>query len=423
MKDKRVKGIIVFLLSGYIIKESPFLYMLSKELVQEGFKVIVFNDMYDDEGGEYNNAGMKVIKHSDFKSVLKYSLRAKFMRLFFKILRAAYKRFSFFKISDFEKMYNFKIEKLKIKKLSENCLEKFKKINDDRIFIVVEPEAALVFANMRMGSPHIYLSLELNNLRNEHPSDFCEYKRKVTKKIIETSLFSIIQDENRENLLKKDLEIQDNINFFHFPVSIKGPILKKHTYLKDKFGISEEKTIVLYSGSIMPWALLVEIVESANNWNEKYVLVIHGGRYDVDYLNKIIDIAKSKNIFISTDWVSYEEIEKLIASAHIGIACYIENTINNVIIDNASGKIAYYLKAGLPVVMKDNQYNKKFVEKFQCGQVFDKYCNIGGVLDQIVERYPIYKENAYSTFNNKYDFDVYYQKLIKEIEKKYVETV
>lgn len=406
---------IVLILSGYVVKESPFVFMLSKELTKEFYQVVILNDIYDDGDGEYRKEGVRVIKHSDFKSVSESSLRVKLISLFFKTFRVLNKRLSFLKTSEMVKMYNSGIEKIKIKKLSENCLKRIKDINGDKIFIVIEPEAALVFANMRMGSPHIYLSLELNNLRNEHPSDFCEYKRQVTKKIIETALFSIIQDENRENLLRKDLEIQDNINFFYFPVSIKGPVLDINSYLREKYQIPDDKIIVLYSGSIMPWAMLVEIVESANNWDQKYALVIHGGRYDKDYLSRIKESVKSENVIISTEWLSYDEIENLVASANIGIACYVENTVNNVIIDNASGKLAYYLKAGLPVLLKNNIYNRCFVEEFKCGHVFDDFSNMNVALDELMESYEEYRKNAYSTFNIKYDFNKYYQKLLQKI--------
>jgi glycosyltransferase involved in cell wall biosynthesis len=73
----------------------------------------------------------------------------------------------------------------------------------------------------------------------------------------------------------------------------------------------------------------------------------------------------------------------------------------------ASGKIAAYLKSGLPILTRNFEGMRDFYRRTGCGESFDSFDRIGELLSIIDNDYDRYQENAYRTFREDYSTERY----------------
>src|SRR5205814_4069519 len=101
------------------------------------------------------------------------------------------------------------------------------------------------------------------------------------------------------------------------------------------------------------------IIDSAGGWPEPWVLVIHT-RYAAEssaYVDNLRSRANLRRVLFSLKPVPRQEYDPLIDGADVGLAFYVPTsgssfTQSNVqTIGLSSGKLAYYLRAGLPVIV------------------------------------------------------------------------
>ena len=398
---------IAILIQGYVLKESPTIYYLSKELTERGFKVDILIERYDHkEDDPYKQIGVDIVK----------PLNNGFADSARKIFGTVQQCSIFNKNNKNRSNINTWIKDFDM----ENYISFLRGIDFSRyaFLFVVEPEGLLVYHFLNLKLPFVYLSVELNNLSYEKKSRLQKYKKKIERHYNKKAMFTIIQDKIRERILREDNILPQSHQCINIPVTIPGNInTKRGTYFREKFKISNDKKIVLYAGSIMEWACLREIIKQAHTWDEKFVLIIHGGRYDEKYLIQLKRMAKkNENIYFSTEWVEYDALDEIISSADIGIALYVNNTINNELTQFASAKVAAYLKSGVPVIVNNYGANESFYKENFCGEVISDYTKISDKLRKIDENYEKYRENAFSAFLNYYSFDNNFEKIMKQIK-------
>ncbi|MBF0117635.1 MAG: hypothetical protein HQK79_02275 [Desulfobacterales bacterium] len=409
-------GIIV---NGFILDESPTIYFLSQGFVNSGYQVHIYINEYTSEKATYEKIGVKIhsqkanpkiVKKTEKSLTLKKnnSLLLRWFALLPKYIKYIP---TYYLLPIFSKF-------CKRTKDYANFLNS-QKIRDNLFLIIAEPEGLMAYHFSGIKKKIIYLSLELNNLSFEKKEPIHFFKKILEEKYIKTSLFTIIQDKDREKIFRKDNNIPPSHEIYHFPVSFKGDInIEKSDYFHKKFGIEKNKKIVLYAGSIMPWACLAEISATVKEWDDKFVFVIHGGRFDNDYLRELKKIAHQSNrIYISTDWIEYTELDKIICSGDFGISSYVDDTLNNRLTIFASGKIPAYLKSGLPVITRNFEGMDTFYRQTGCGAYFNNFNQIGEVIKSIDSRYMEYRENAFKTFVTHFSFDNNFEKILSAIKK------
>jgi hypothetical protein len=438
-------------MNAYVLKESPTIYYLAESFLEKGFGVTIYIDQYNFQNCAYTKLGAQVISFNrvediDSKAAAtdKGQTKLYFVDFIPQRIRsylskiAKLKQYVFTIISFlaffvrkivflFINLFPYKI-KYWIFSFYDNFTSQTRtyskfirdlNLSDFQFLIVVEPEGLLVYYFAKLKVPFVYLSLELNNMSFEKKSPGEIYKKIIERKLLRKARFTIIQDESREKIFRVDNKIPQNHRFVYLPVSMKGNINKeKSDYFQKKFNIPFDKKIVLYAGAIMPWACLLEIVEQVKNWDEKFVFVIHGGRYDNDYLRVLKDkcFSLEQRVFISTEWVEYKDLDRVISSCDIGISSYIDNTLNNRLTMFASGKIAAYLKSGVPVIANNFEGLKEFYHKNKCGEVFDCFCEIGDCLLKINNEYSSYREHSFQTYMSYYYFDTNFMNIYSELK-------
>ncbi len=241
--------------------------------------------------------------------------------------------------------------------------------------------------------PFVYFSLEI--------VDFDQIKtiKDKIKKYFEIffnkrASFTVIQDEIRKRLIKQ-VNSLDESHLFCIPNSYIGTLKGKTTYLRDKYKISSDKIIILYAGGIEAWAIDRTLIESVCEWDNKYILVLHGWSRDgyLQTLNSYIDKINTpkKKIYISLGILNEEEYGELVTSADIGLVWYKIELPNNVAkMGLSSGKLASFLRCGLPVIVPSYLEGlNEMIPKYQFGILANSESEIKNAAVSIMENYQV----------------------------------
>jgi glycosyltransferase involved in cell wall biosynthesis len=220
--------------------------------------------------------------------------------------------------------------------------------------------------------------------------------------------FAACQDALRAEHLAKENRISPE-KIINVPLGGRGAKRgRKVFYLHDKLGIDRDIHIVLYIGSVAAWAGAYDLFQSASDWPDEWVLVVHP-RYGHDDFTKTLlgRFKDSPKIIFSLDSLShYSDLFRVIKSADIGAALYMPTTDNVCTGNNikyigmASGKVAMYLQHGIPVIINEIGILSDYVRKYKLGFVINDTIKpppaqeLGG-----------YAERCYEFFERKMDLD------------------
>lgn len=266
-------------------------------------------------------------------------------------------------------------------------------------------KAGLVWAGLvgeRTGLPWLYYSLELFTSDNKFvPGPLYRFRR-AEKQYHQKATATIIQDNDRADVLFKDNNIE-NGKALLVPVSILGEAGEpRSNYLRAKYDIPQNKVIVLQFGQINKRRLSDKVLLSLRDFNENVVLVMHGSFSEGK--DKYVDLASDRKVILADRMVPHQEIQELISSADIGLVFYRKKPINDCLTGSASEKLALYLQAGLPVIMFDYPSFRELNKEYQFGICIRKLEELGHAINVITKDYPHFRENAIKAFTNHYEF-------------------
>jgi glycosyltransferase involved in cell wall biosynthesis len=277
--------------------------------------------------------------------------------------------------------------------------------------------------SQRLNVPIIYYSLEL--LLSSELSTIEEKRIKPQELMIsKKSKFIIIYDLERAKLLSKDNDIPIE-KFVIIPNSAPGSARRNKTrYWHNKFNLSAEKRIVLYTGSLGEWTGVSEIIESAIFWPRDWILVVHtrDNSESSDEYEKLKRIPNNGNVYFSVKPVPRLEYDALIDGADIGIAFYkivpgSPFTMNNItFMGLCSGKLAYYLRSGLPVIINNVTSASDFVIQEKCGVSVTSKDEVSQAISTIAMDYEKFSQNSLDAYGKYFDISKYFTQLVENIE-------
>lgn len=237
--------------------------------------------------------------------------------------------------------------------------------------------------------------------------------------------FIVIQDKGRARLLAGNNGVPFQ-KFVLVPNAPLGPVHHQRLdYWHRRFGLPRHKKVVIHAGNIDAWTGIADIVASVTSWPEDWVLVVHT-RSDAKQSREIEELrhrADSERIFFSVHPVPRAEYDDLIDSADIGIAFYVlmpgsASTQENIrSIGLSSGKVAYYLRSGLPIIINHTTSLRDLIKDGGCGVIVTGGQGIGQALEEIAHHYEEYRANAYRCFEAKMDFTASFEQVIESIER------
>ena len=235
--------------------------------------------------------------------------------------------------------------------------------------------------------------------------------------------FAVCQDKLRGKLLAMENQIPVE-KVLHIPFA--GRFLRKGIktcYLHDQLKIGQNKKIALLLGSVSEMCMVTYLIESAQNWPDDWVLVLHN-RYGLDKctLQYYRQFQDQPNLHFSlTPESDPNHLYKLLHSADLGIGLYrsypnsiwLGKNISN--LGMASGKISTYLQHGVPVLVNEIGELSDCVRKHELGLVVDDRYKIQlSVNDNDLNQW---KSNCYHFFSRRLNLNQTIAPLLQHIQR------
>lgn len=298
--------------------------------------------------------------------------------------------------------------------------------------IGVDPEGltdASLFAK-RLDVPLIYWSLELLFMDEitTKQQKMLKYNEIVLSR---KSAFTIIQDKWRAQALIEENGISAD-KIVLVPNSPLGKAKRSsNSFLHDRLKIDRDRKIVLCAGTITGWAMSKEVVEAARTWPHEFVLVMHSRRSAYgplygEYHEAVFHSADPSNVVFSFEPVHANQLPDLVGSADIGVAFYSPSLLPNgteklqknlEIMGFSSGKLATYLKCGLPIVTNAENGFRSLIESYNCGVWVTHPSETKDALQKIMAHYNNFSFNACRCFNEKLEFEAHFDQVIERIRE------
>jgi hypothetical protein len=124
-------------------------------------------------------------------------------------------------------------------------------------------------------------------------------------------------------------------------------------------------------------------------------------------------------VFMSLDPVPFDQVDKVYAGADIGIVCYQIADQNEQTGWSSSGKLVYYLRHGMPIVIVTAEC-PSIIRESNCGKWVTDVAHIGEALEEIAEDFDGYSSRARATYNSLFDFGSAFDRLMLTLKQEAV---
>ena len=265
--------------------------------------------------------------------------------------------------------------------------------------------------NKWVRKPVVYFSTEVLPL-DEIDRDSLRAVKEREMEICKDVSMVVIQDEERAELLRRDVDIPIS-KFVFLPNSPRGTAERRRSsFLRRRFGLAENDLIVLHTGTVASWACVHQLVLSTWAWPADAVLIIHNrrrGAWSSEYDRVVRYLARKVRVLFSDEPVSAAAYPDIVASADIGIVFYEPsfdvptNGKNIQYVGLSSGKLAYFLQAGIPVIANDISAVGRIIRQYRCGALTSDPANTRAGLDEIRMRYDTFSRCALAAFSEELD--------------------
>jgi hypothetical protein len=294
------------------------------------------------------------------------------------------------------------------------------KRNNCDLIIGVNPLGILLATAVGVAQriPTVYYSLELL-IREE----IISWRQRIFKVFeifcTQRAKLSIIQDKKRADILSKENRIERD-QIVLLPNSYLGPAYNRKTnYLRERLEIPEEKRIILHIGSIAEINQSIHLAQIGHTWKEDFVLVFHTRRKlrNNVYKRRFLHFIDNNRVYLLEAPIPHFELDNLVSSADAGIALYEinPNKKNIYYMGLSSGKIAQYLKCGLPVIVSNLPLINTMVSQYHCGICVKNFNQIWGGIRKIWTDYQLFRNGAIRCFEENIRFEHYFPELLTKI--------
>jgi len=281
--------------------------------------------------------------------------------------------------------------------------------------IVIAADKSGLLASILGGKlPNIYYSLEVNPFWDE-PNMLSKMLNLLEYVYIRMmNPYVISQSAVRASLLQIDKS-----RHIIIPVTSKGQPLPRSNYLRELFNIDPGKCIMLIAGGLGSDQLTSEIIDQVKYWPANWVLVLHSssGNYSSQMLSKSHARDIEARVFLTQRSFSIAKAEELIyASADVGLVLYKNLSFNYRNTAYSSGKMAAFMRSGVPVIVPPFQEFEELLKVHKLGEVAT-VSQIPEKIFLVLSRYDSYRAAALLAYEDIYRFEGYQGKITKLIAK------
>jgi hypothetical protein len=296
----------------------------------------------------------------------------------------------------------------------------FYRHNNYKTYICIDPHGFVLCKKYFSKSKPFYYSLELYMKKDHKIMNYRSKLMNTERKDINTIKGLIIQSAEKDELFRQDYYLKESIPTFMLPVTYDGPSINSTSnYIRNKYNIDAERKIALHLGGIAYWFSCAEIANIFGGLSG-WILFFHG-HFNRNYFDQMTSTLKRKkitNVIFSDEYFSsIYEIDKIIAACDLGIAWYNNVAIGFRAIGKSSGKIAAYMKGGLPVICNKYKSTVKAIEIPKCGICVDDVREIPHAVKTIENNYNYYSTNTKKEYDRTYNFQNYKESLMQFLEQ------
>ena len=286
-----------------------------------------------------------------------------------------------------------------------------------RFWIGVDLLGAAVASRSAPGGRFAYWSLELVFADTLTDPTLRRLKRRE-RRFSRRARPVIVQDPQRAALLCRENGIDED-RVVLVPNAPRGAAPKhRSSALRERLGLGDDIRIILHLGMMGPEVLSRQIAAAARDWPADWRLVFHE-RYartaDDPVVREAAD-AGGERVAFSLEPVKLDELPGLVASADVGLVFYNPDMGENFsVITGASGKLAFYLQAGLPVICLDLPGFAELVGEHGCGLCVNAPDEIGSAVRRILADPEPYRSGARRCFEARFAFDATFAPVLEHI--------
>lgn len=124
------------------------------------------------------------------------------------------------------------------------------------------------------------------------------------------------------------------------------------TTFRQRLGIGDDRTVIVYSGSLLPGKGVQHVLEAIKELQQRRDLYFILIGYPVEEVQRYLEAHSLQESVLLQGWVAFDDLAGWLAVADIALDPKEETT------GEASGKILHYMAAGLPVVCFDTANNR-----------------------------------------------------------------
>jgi glycosyltransferase involved in cell wall biosynthesis len=289
--------------------------------------------------------------------------------------------------------------------------------------IGVDPDGLILATDISNGAPVVYFSLELllaDDLQTDQERALKTRERALSRE----AAFVIIQDPARAALMAEDNGLPLD-RFVYVPNSPLGNARRTPSrYWHTRLGLPADARVALHAGSLGAWTGIEDLVASVPAWPEPWVCIVHT-RYDAgssQYVERLRAHADRRRVHFSLKPVPRDDYDRLIDGADVGLAFYVPNdesafTQRNLqTIGLSSGKLAYFVRAGVPVVVNNATSVGPLVAESGCGVAVGDARDVPGALVRIEADYERYVQASCSFFERELNFERAFDAVIARLQ-------
>lgn len=267
-----------------------------------------------------------------------------------------------------------------------------------------------------LNTPYVFFSFEIL-----FSDEIGLHKKQLEKKFSKNAKLWMVQDEERANCLVEENNLRLD-NCFICPIASAGPGKLNQFRLRDALGIDEGKKVAIMIGSLSEWSMSLEIISSAAEWPEGWVLIVHEryGRANQIVKDRFGTEYLESRIFCSNlNTASLDDMGSILAGVDAGLAFYNPiyttpyNGKNLQYLGLSSGKIATYLRYGIPVITNHIGKYADIIKRYRLGIVLEDTDQLGLVLANMNKTE--YTEACQEYFLKKLDANLYMPSLFNQL--------
>jgi glycosyltransferase involved in cell wall biosynthesis len=191
------------------------------------------------------------------------------------------------------------------------------------------------------------------------------------------------------------------------PVTCYRGACSRSTLLRSRHGVPSDKVVVVVAGGLGSDQLIEEVISGALQCDRRFVFIFHSVNGKFPSLLKNAHKENPTKILLSDLRLTIDEAEDYVfAGADVGIVLYRNLGFNYRNTARSSGKLASFLRAGVPVIVSDYPEYTEALSENRFGVVYDGK-SLNKALMEIASDWRSYSRDALIAYRSIYHYARY----------------